>query len=55
MQMKRPLIPNQQRMMEQLGEQMKLARLRRNISSAQVAERAGVSRGTLVKIEAEAK
>lgn len=49
--MKRPLLPNQQRMMTQLGEQLKMARLRRNLSAEQVAERAGISRGTLVKIE----
>lgn len=49
--MKRPLLPNQQRMMTQLGEQIKMARLRRNLSSEQIAERAGISRSTLVKIE----
>lgn len=30
---------------------MKLARLRRDLSSEQVAERAGISRNTLIKIE----
>lgn len=37
--------------MTQLGEQIKMARLRRNLSSEQIAERAGISRSTLVKIE----
>jgi len=49
--MKRPLLPNQQRMMTQLGEQIRMARLRRDLSAEQIAERAGISRGTLVKIE----
>jgi len=34
-----------------LGEQIKLARLRRRLSAAVVAERAGVSRSTLWQIE----
>lgn len=34
-----------------LGENLKLARLRRKLSSEQVAERAGIGRSTLVKIE----
>lgn len=50
--MKRPLLPNQKRLLDQVGEQIKLARLRRDLSAEQIAERAGVSRGTLVKIEA---
>lgn len=50
--MKRPLMPNQQRMLQQVGEQIRYARLRRDLSSEQVAERAGISRSTLVKIEA---
>lgn len=49
--MKRPLLPNQQRIMIQLGEQMRMARLRRDLSTEQIAERAGISRSTLVKIE----
>jgi len=37
--------------MSELGENIKLARLRRKLSSKQVAERAGISRTTLVSIE----
>jgi len=49
--MKRPLLPTQQKTMTALGENIKFARLRRDLSSEQVAERAGISRGTLVKVE----
>jgi len=49
--MKRPLLPSQERTMIALGENIKLARLRRDLSTMQVSERAGISRGTLVKIE----
>lgn len=49
--MKRPLLPSQRRTLETLGEQVRLARLRRDLSSEQVAERAGISRTTLIKIE----
>ena len=49
--MKRPLLPKQERMMQNLGENLHLARLRRDLSSEQVAERAGISRNTLIKIE----
>lgn len=34
-----------------LGEDLRLARLRRRLSAEVVAERAGISRATLVKIE----
>ena len=34
-----------------MGEQIKLARLRRDLSSEHVAERAGIARGTLIKVE----
>ena len=34
-----------------LGEQVKLARLRRQLSAAVVAERAGISRSTLWQVE----
>ena len=37
--------------MRELGENFRLARLRRDLSSEQVAERAGISRNTLIKIE----
>ncbi|WP_304719885.1 helix-turn-helix domain-containing protein [uncultured Alistipes sp.] len=49
--MKRPLLPNQRRMLDTLGEQIRLARLRRDLSSEQIAERAGIARVTLIKIE----
>jgi len=49
--MKRQLLPSWQRMLASLGENIRLARLRRDLSSEQIAERAGISRGTLVKIE----
>jgi transcriptional regulator with XRE-family HTH domain len=49
--MKRPLLPKYERMMQILGENIRLARLRRDLSSEQVAERAGISRNTLIKIE----
>lgn len=49
--MKRPLLPAQQKTLAAFGENLKYARLRRDLSSEQVAERAGIARGTLVKIE----
>lgn len=49
--MKRTLLPKYQRMLLQLGEHIRLARLRRDLSSEQVAERAGIARNTLIKIE----
>ena len=38
-------------MLQTLGENIHLARLRRDLSSEQVSERAGISRNTLIKIE----
>ena len=49
--MKRVLLPKQERMLRAMGENIRLARLRRDLSSEQVAERAGISRNTLIKIE----
>ena len=49
--MKRALLPSQQRTLTTLGENIKYARLRRDLSSEQIAERAGISRNTLFKIE----
>lgn len=49
--MKRALLPSQRKTLTVLGENIKLARLRRELSSEQVAERAGISRNTLTKIE----
>lgn len=45
------MLPSYTRMLGTLGEQIKLARLRRDLSSEQVAERAGIARGTLIKVE----
>lgn len=49
--MKRELLPSQQRLLQTLGEQIRYARLRRDLSTVQIAERAGISRTTLVKVE----
>lgn len=40
-----------QRLLLQAGEQIRLARLRRKLSAARVAERAAISRNTLLAIE----
>lgn len=48
---KTDLLPNQQRTLDRLGENIKLARLRRDLTAEQVAERAGIGRSTLVKVE----
>lgn len=45
------LLPKQQAILEQMGENIKLARLRRKFSTLQVAERAGLNRTTLWNIE----
>ena len=45
------LFPKTKSILERLGENIKLARLRRNISSSLQAERAGISRPTLTMIE----
>ena len=45
------LLPKNQKILKELGENIKLARLRRKFSSAQVAERANISRPTLLSIE----
>ncbi len=45
------LLPKHRRLMSQLGENLRLARLRRRLSAEMVAERAGISRVTLHKIE----
>jgi transcriptional regulator with XRE-family HTH domain len=45
------LLPTASKTLAQLGEDIKLARLRRRLSTEQVAERAGISRSTLWLIE----
>lgn len=45
------LLPRIQGILEEFGENIRLARLRRKLSTIQVAERAGMGRTTLVKIE----
>ncbi|MDD4075362.1 MAG: helix-turn-helix transcriptional regulator [Eubacteriales bacterium] len=45
------LLPHTQQILSQMGEQIKLARLRRRISASLVAERAGVSRATVWAVE----
>jgi len=45
------LLPKAKRILTGLGENIKLARLRRKLSAVQVAERANMSRTTLTGIE----
>ncbi|MGK0188059.1 MAG: transcriptional regulator with XRE-family HTH domain [Verrucomicrobiales bacterium] len=45
------LLPKHERLLANLGENLRLARLRRKLSAEQVAERAGLSRSTLHLME----
>lgn len=45
------IMPETQRILGTMGEQIKLARLRRNLAAELVAERAGISRATLWAVE----
>ena len=45
------LMPSLQRLLVEIGENIRLARLRRRFSTTLVAERAGISRNTLRAIE----
>ena len=45
------LLPRLSKILEEVGENIKLARLRRNLTMEQVAERAGISRSTLWQVE----
>jgi len=51
MKKKPQLLPKHLRQFKTLGENLKLARLRRNLTAEMVAQRAGISRMTLNKIE----
>ncbi len=48
---KTELLPSQERTLAQLGDNIRMARLRRDLTAEQVAERAGIGRSTLVKVE----
>ena len=45
------IMPETQKVLEIMGEQIKMARLRRNLATELVAERAGISRATLWAVE----
>lgn len=45
------ILPSLQRLLTQVGENIRLARLRRKFSTTMVAERAGITRNTLRSIE----
>ena len=45
------LLPKNIKILKELGEQIQLARLRRKLSAAQIAERAGMGRKTVYNIE----
>jgi transcriptional regulator with XRE-family HTH domain len=48
---KQVLFPKHQKILEKVGENIKLARKRRGLTTIQVSERAGIDRSTLVRIE----
>jgi len=50
-QKKQILFPKHQKLLELVGENIKLARKRRNLTAIQVAERANISRNTLYLLE----
>ena len=45
------IMPETEEILKTLGEQIRLARLRRNLSVNLISERAGISRATLWKVE----
>jgi len=45
------VLPKFSQLLEQMGENIKLARKRRKLTSVQVSERAGIARSTLYLIE----
>jgi len=48
---KQILLPRFQKILEKVGENIKLARKRRRLTTLQVSERAGIDRSTLYHIE----
>jgi transcriptional regulator with XRE-family HTH domain len=48
---KQVLFPKHQKILEKVGENIKLARKRRDLTTIQVSERAGIDRSTLGRIE----
>jgi len=48
---KQAVLPQYHSLLEQMGENIKLARKRRKLTAVQVAERAGIARSTLYLIE----
>jgi transcriptional regulator with XRE-family HTH domain len=48
---KQILFPKDLRLLGQMGENIKLARKRRKLTTIQVSERAGIDRSTLYQIE----
>lgn len=48
---KAPLLPSLEKHLSMLGENIRLARRRRKLTASLVAERAGISRQTLIAIE----
>lgn len=48
---KKIIFPKHQQILTSLGENVKLARKRRKLTTVQVAERAGIDRSTLYQIE----
>ena len=48
---KQILFPKHRKILEKVGENIKLARKRRSLTTIKVSERAGIDRSTLVRIE----
>lgn len=48
---KQVIFPKYNQLLEQMGENIKLARKRRKLTTVQVAERAGIARSTLYLVE----
>ena len=48
---KQILFPKHRKILEKVGENIKLARKRRSLTAIKVSERAGIDRSTLVRIE----